>query len=139
MAVAGQRRPFFFWVPSRKSNKKHGQMRIPKSFFLGNGWADWFGRAGVLEHRVSKVYEEFYKVELSKHQCVAKCMARAMHRMRTLGGWNPERPHVPARALSFPRPQVTAVERQLVRLATGLMLCRSCCRTAAMESGPTLV
>eukprot|EP00959_Pyramimonas_sp_CCMP1952_P131656 2752860-Pyramimonas_sp.AAC.1 len=65
-------------------------------------------------------------------------MAWAMHRMRTIGGWDPEQQYVPVRAPSFPVPQVTAVEHQLVRLDTGFMLCRSCFRSTAMESGPTL-
>eukprot|EP00959_Pyramimonas_sp_CCMP1952_P101991 2133111-Pyramimonas_sp.AAC.1 len=64
-------------------------------------------------------------------------MARTMHRMRTVGGWEPEHQFVPVRAPSFPLPQVTAVEHQLVRLDTGFILCWSCCRSTALESGPT--
>eukprot|EP00959_Pyramimonas_sp_CCMP1952_P066169 1381535-Pyramimonas_sp.AAC.1 len=98
-----------------------GKCARHNGFFLGNGWADWFSRAGAPEHRASKLNGEFYQVEFRLHQRVAEFMARAMHQMRTLGGWDPERQYAPVRAPSFPQPQVTAVEHQWVRLATGLM------------------
>eukprot|EP00959_Pyramimonas_sp_CCMP1952_P099878 2088290-Pyramimonas_sp.AAC.1 len=58
--------------------------------------------------------------------------------MRTVGGWGPEHQFVPVRAPSCPLPHVTVVEPLLLRLDTGFIACRSCCRSTALENGPTL-
>eukprot|EP00959_Pyramimonas_sp_CCMP1952_P182515 3816770-Pyramimonas_sp.AAC.1 len=110
-AVAGRRRPRFLWVPSHKTVEEYGQLCIPQLFCLGNG---------ALEHRVNKGHGDVYQAEFKRHQGVAKYNARAMHRMRTVGGWDPEHQCVPLRAPSFPLPQVTVVEHLLVRLILGL-------------------
>ena len=109
-------------------------------FFLGNGWADWFARAGALEHKVSQVYEDFYMIEYRQHQKVAQYMSWAMRRMLQVGGWEPEDEFVPVRAPVQPRgPQLTVVEHQLVRLGgSGALMCRACCRTTLVSAGPTL-
>ena len=113
-------------------------MCIPPLFYLGNGWADFFARAGALEHRISQVYEDLYLMEYRQHQCVAKYMAWAMRRMLDLGGWEPEQAYVPVRAPVRREPQLTVVEHQLVRLGTGPLLCRACCRSTSVVAGPTL-
>ncbi|CAK0837814.1 unnamed protein product [Prorocentrum cordatum] len=105
--------------------------------YSGNMWADWFARQGAMQHTVSKVYEEFYNIELQHYKSLAKYVGWAMQRTMHAGRW--DAPEQTARPPKVPKVQAaTVISHSLVRLnGTAVVLRRACCRQTSGQTGPT--